>query len=145
VLYTIANTDWSPGHPLTPGPARPGLFRWRSQAEAASTGRPLLAVALRYDPIRGSVVPAGPVARMAAGPWAAPAIVVAGGEVKVLAEIPGALVRKIGQAELKAHPAKLNAVSRSHLAVPKSNGPRATDRPPPLLRIRFPAGGQSAA
>lgn len=144
MLYTIASADWVPGRPLPAGSTRPGLFRWRSEAEAVAAGRPLLAVALRYDPSRGAVVPAGPVARATAGPWAAPAIVGARGDVSVLALIPGSLVREVGQAELRAHPGRLSAVPRFHLATSLATRRRA-DRPAPRPLNRYPTGGQSAA
>lgn len=117
MLYTVASWNWAPGNPLTPAMARGGLSRWRPKTEASAAGGPTLAVALRYDGTRGQVVAEGTTARGNSGPWSAPAIVDSTGGVMVLAAIPAALVRVIGEAEIRVHEATKLAVPRAHRSV----------------------------
>lgn len=114
MLYAVASVDWSPGHPLPSGRRVEGLYRCRAEADARSGGRPTLALALRYDPGRGVVVPQGQAARDRVGLWAAPAVVEPGGAVTVLGPIPGELVREVGPAELRAHPGVVRLLRRPH-------------------------------
>ena len=115
MLYTVAAKSWAPGHPLMPLSARSELYRWRSDVESFDDDRPKLAVAVRYDVARGVVVPEGAVARSLVGPWTAPAVVDGRGVVTVLAPIPGELVRRIGPAEVRAHPRVAWPLARPHV------------------------------
>jgi hypothetical protein len=114
MLYAVASVDWAPGHPFTPSGGVGGLYRRRAEADARSGGLPTLALALRYDPGRGVVVPQGQAARDRVGLWAVPAVVGAGGAVTVLGPIPKELVREVGPSELRAHPGVVRLLRRPH-------------------------------
>ena len=102
MLYTVADEGWSPGSALPSSPSRAGLYRTRSEAEAAAPGCPLLAVAVRYDAARGVITLASPATGLP-GDWSAPAIVGPSGGVTALASIPPALVRLVGKPQLRVH------------------------------------------
>ena len=117
MLYTIAHADWTPGRPLCPSPGRRGLSRWRSQVEDLADGRPLVAVAVRYDATRGLVVAYGTAPRSRSVSWSAPAFVGEGGEVIVLAAVPAELVRPVGATRLRADVAVVPFAPRPHGAL----------------------------
>ena len=98
MLYTIASEHWSAERPLTPAQARAGLYRTRDEAGKVAEERPTLAVAVRYDETRGTVVAT------------APAIVNAEGGVVALCPIPPALVKQVGPARFRVHRAEASAV-----------------------------------
>jgi hypothetical protein len=110
MLFTVASAEWSPGLPLRPGETRAGLFRTREAVGRIAAGRPTLAVALRYDPRRGTVIAQAPAARPPDRTWTAPAIADAAGGVKVLSPIPASLVCLVGPARLRLHQGHPSAV-----------------------------------
>ncbi len=109
MLYTIADIEWSSGLPLTPAETRAGLFRTREAAGRVAAGRPTLAVALRFDEVRGMVVAQPPAARTLPGGWTAPAVVNDRGGVVVFSTIPAALVKLVGPASIRLHGAHAGA------------------------------------
>ncbi len=105
MLFTVASSEWTAGHSLSPAETRVGLFRTREAASRLAGGRPTLAVSLRHDPSRGQVVAQPPTtqALRGQGGWSAPAIVNDQGGVVVFAAIPAALVQQIRPARLRIH------------------------------------------
>lgn len=104
MLYTIASEHWSANRPLTPAQARLGLYRTRDEARQCAEGRPTLAVAVRYDSTRGTVVATPPAAlRLGGGAWSAPAFLNEAGGVVALCPIPPALVKRIGPPQFRLH------------------------------------------
>ncbi len=115
MLYTIASEQWSADRPLTPTQTRVGLYRTRDEAGKLAGGKPTLAVAVRYDATRGTVVATSPTSlRLTGGTWSAPAFVNDSGGVVALCPIPPDLVRRIGPPRLQVHPAQPTA--GTHLA-----------------------------
>ena len=111
MLYTIANEQWSAERPLTPAQARAGLYRTRDEAVRVAEERPTLAVAVRYDETRGTIVATAPAAyRLDGGSWSAPAFVNEEGGVVALCPIPPALVKQVGPPRVRVHRAEANAV-----------------------------------
>ena len=62
MLYTIASDQWTADRPLTPSQTKVGLFRTRDEARDVALEKPTLAVAVRYDATRGTVVATEPAA-----------------------------------------------------------------------------------
>ena len=118
MLYTIASEQWSANRPLTPAQARLGLYRTRDEARQCAEGRPTLAVAVRYDSTRGTVVATPPAAlRLGDATWSAPAFLNDAGGIVALCPIPPALVKRVGPARLHIH--------SPEDAVPEPKGPVA--------------------
>ena len=104
MLYTTANEQWSADRPLTPAQTRTGLYRTRDEAGKVAEDRPTLAVAVRYDATRGTVVATAPAAfRLVGGSWSAPAFVNDDGGIVALCPIPSALIKKIGPPRFQIH------------------------------------------
>ena len=111
MLYTIASEQWTEDRPLTPAQTRVGLFRTRDEARQAAAERATLAVAVRYDATRGTVVATAPAAaRLEGGTWSAPAFVKDDGGVVALCPIPPALVKQIGPPRFQIHRGESSAV-----------------------------------
>lgn len=124
MLYTIASEQWSANCPLTPAQTRVGLFRTRDEAGKLAEGKPTLAVAVRYDATRGTVVATSPASfRLAGGNWSAPAFLNDCGGIVALCPIPPALVKQVGPCRLHIHPAQPTAVP-----------PRGSQAPLPPVR-----------
>ena len=123
MLYTIASEQWSADRPLSPTQTRVGLFRTRDEARQVAEEKATLAVAVRYDATRGTVVATAPAAyRLEGGAWSAPAFVKEDGGVVALCPIPPALVRQIGPPRFQIHRGEASAV------------------PPPSGQLRRPLG-----
>jgi len=133
MYYAIASAAWKPGEPLTPSTARCGLFRTRSEARRTALGGPLVALAVRHDGARGTLVPQGAVASGVAPNWAAPAIRNDLGGLTAFAAIPAALVRVVPPAEVRADAAPMPSILRPHRA-------RARRRHAAASRAESPAG-----
>ena len=118
MLYTVADSKWSPGRPLPPLGARAGFYRMRASAVTIAAGRPVLAAAIRYDSLRGRVIAHGAGLEDRGGPWVAPATMNDLGAVTVLAPVPAGLVREIGPAEIRVHSGTLSVFPRSHVRAP---------------------------
>ena len=104
MLYTIASEQWSAETALTPAQARVGLYRTRAEAGKVADGQPTLAVAVRYDETRGTVVATPPASlRLTGGDWSAPAFVNDSGGVVPLCPIPPALVKFVGPPRFRVH------------------------------------------
>ena len=104
MLYTIAHEQWSASRPLTPAQARLGLYRTRDEAGRHAEGQPTLAVAVRYDSTRGTVVATPPASlRLGASAWSAPAFLNDDGGVVALCPIPPALVKRVGPPRFRVH------------------------------------------
>ncbi len=114
MFYAIASAAWKPGTPLSPSTARAGLFRTRSEARRTALGGPLVALAVRHDGARGTLVPQGTVASGVAPGWAAPAIRNDLGGLTAFASIPAALVRVVPSAEVRADAVPLPSIHRPH-------------------------------
>ena len=116
MLFTVASSEWSAGHPLPPTNTQVGLFRTREAASRMAAGRPTLALALRHDPARGLVVAQPPAvhALRGQGGWSAPAVVNDQGGVVVFAPIPAALIQLIRPARLRMHPGQPDPVPPPH-------------------------------
>lgn len=104
MFYSVATANWTPDRPLTHAVAPAGLLRTRDEARRIALGRPVVAVAVRYDATRCVVSAQGPAARRRVGPWEAPAILDRQGGLTILGAIPADLVRIVGPAELRVHP-----------------------------------------
>ena len=119
MLYTIANDQWTADNALTPAQARAGLFRTRDEAAHVADGLPTLAVAVRYDETRGTVVAVPPASlRLDEGDWSAPAFVNESGGVVPLCPIPPALVKRVGPPRFRVHSPESSAVPTPGYAVP---------------------------
>ena len=120
MLYTIASEHWSAENALTPAQARVGLFRTRDEAGRLADGLPTLAVAVRYDSTRGTVVATPPASlRLAGRDWSAPAFINDAGGVVPLCPIPSALVKHVGTPRIHVHAPEASIVpqpgySRNH-------------------------------
>ncbi|MEJ7637430.1 MAG: hypothetical protein WKF75_05410 [Singulisphaera sp.] len=114
MLYTVADSNWSPGRPLPPLGARAGFYRMRASAVSIAAGRPVLAAAIRYDSLRGRVVAQGADLGDHRGPWVAPATMNDLGAVTVLAPVPAGLVRATGPAEIRVHSGDFTVFPDNH-------------------------------
>ena len=120
MLYTIANDQWTAENALTPSQARFGLFRTRDEAGKMAEGKPTLAVAVRYDETRGTVVATPPGSlRLDEGDWSAPAFVNESGGIMPLCPIPPALVKSVGPPQFRVHSPEASAVPTPGYAVPE--------------------------
>lgn len=119
MLYTIATDQWTADHALTPAQARIGLFRTRDEAGKVADGKPTLAVAVRYDETRGTVVATPPASlRLDAGDWSAPAFVNESGGVVPLCPIPPALVKRVGPPRFRVHSPEAPSVPTPGYSIP---------------------------
>jgi hypothetical protein len=128
MMFTIASKDWSPGRPLSPTHDGVGLFMTRDEAESKVGCGTTVAVAVRYDVIRGTLRAHGPAAVALVGPsWTAPAILNPVCGVTAFATIPAELVRAASPSHLQAHAGKSRLVPRPHLRLgPAGTSPRST-------------------
>ena len=114
MLYTVASEQWSSDRPLTPSQNRVGLFRTRDEAGKLAEGQPTLAVAVRYDATRASVVATPPASlRLAGAVWSAPAFVNDSGGIVALGPIPPALVKLVGPPRFRVHPPQPSPLASS--------------------------------
>ena len=120
MLYTIVNEPWTAESALTPSQARAGLFRTRDEARRLAEGKPTLAVAVRYDETRGTVVATPPASlRLSVGEWSAPAFLNESGGIVPLCPIPPALVKSVGPPRFRVHSPEASAVPTPGYAVPE--------------------------
>ncbi len=130
MLYTAASEQWSADSPLTPAQSRVGLFRTRDEAGklALAEGQPTLAVAVRYDATRATIVATTPASlRLDGGSWSAPAFLNDSGGVVPLCPIPPALVKRVGPPRFRVHAPQPTAV-----ACPSARGSEAQFERPPV-------------
>ncbi len=112
MLYTVASEQWSSDRPLTPSQSRVGLFRTRDEAGQLAEGQPTLAVAVRYDATRATIVATPPASlRLAGGSWSAPAFINDSGGIVALCPIPPTLVKQVGPPRFRVHPPQSSAVA----------------------------------
>ncbi len=114
MFYTVASPDWKPGQPLTASAAL--LFRTKAEAESFAPEASTIALAVRFDAIRGLVRPLGPVAQAIASGWSVPAVRNSLGGLTVFGSIPASLVRPSLESEGYVHwrPEPEDEPSRSH-------------------------------
>ena len=112
MFYSVAMPNWTPDRPLTHSVAPAGLLPTRDAARRIALGRPIVAVAVRYDATRCIVSAQGPAARRRVGPWEAPAILDGQGGLTILGAIPADLVRIVGPAEIRLHPGQAEILGR---------------------------------
>ena len=132
MLYTTASEQWTANRPLTPAQTRLGLYRTRDEARQCAEGRPTLAVAVRYDSVRGTVVATPPASlRLDGAPWSAPAFLNDAGGIVALCPIPPALVKRVGPPRFQIHspeptavPAPLGEAAEPVRAIAGQVGPR---------------------
>jgi hypothetical protein len=116
MMFTIASKNWSPGRPLSPKHDGLGLFLTRNEAESKVGCGTTVAVAVRYDAIRGTLHAHGPAAVALVGSsWTAPAIMNTICGVTTFAAIPAELVRPASPSHWQAHAGKSRLVPRPHL------------------------------
>jgi hypothetical protein len=116
MMFTIASKDWSPGRPLSPKHDGVGLFLTRNEAESKVGCGTTVAVAVRYDAIRGTLRAHGPAAVALVGSsWTAPAITNPVCGVITFAAIPAELIRAASPSQWQAHAGKSRLVPRPHL------------------------------
>lgn len=112
MLYTVASEQWYADRPLTPAQTRVGLFRTRDEAGKIAGGQPTLAVAVRYDATRATIVATTPASfRLDGGSWSAPAFLNDSGGIVPLCSIPPALVKRVGPPRFRIHPPQPTAVA----------------------------------